>query len=178
MPIDACRGENLDARHDESTLGILYLPAHISSMLLEPNQTSRHGLTSKHTQTGEKYQHLSLNPIAGFLGPWEYACTLSILIHYTHFWVHSHTVLCSPLPVHLYQTVLLTHEKRTTQRCSTWYCVFLASLQCHWGGMLLVSLVFCLFYSKLVFIDKWCNTFQSETIHFSEFMQPDFKNLG
>ena len=54
MPIDAHGGKNLDARHDESTLGTLYLPAHISSMLLEPNQTSGHGLPSRHIQTGEK----------------------------------------------------------------------------------------------------------------------------
>lgn len=42
MSIDARGGENLDVRRDENTLGHLYHPAYMSSMLLKPNQKPGH----------------------------------------------------------------------------------------------------------------------------------------
>lgn len=53
-------------------------------------KTRTHRLTNKYIQTLKKI-FLFLNFILAFLGPWEYACILSILIHYTHPHVHSYT---------------------------------------------------------------------------------------
>lgn len=140
---------NLDVRHDESTLGILYLLACASFTFW--NQTKNQDTWfDKYLCTYEdiRGKYLFLNSITALLEPWKYTCASPILIHHTHLHVHSHTVLCSTLSAHLYEIILSTQEKRTTQRSwyvfSTSYFASLAS-HCQQGGAIDVFGATCFF---------------------------------